>query len=40
MDPDFLNVFTQATALNAFPAENVITPGMYFMNQDRKRSKE
>ncbi|KFZ50838.1 Gamma-parvin, partial [Antrostomus carolinensis] len=27
MNPDFLNVFTQPAALNAFLAENVITPG-------------
>lgn len=40
MDPDFLNVFAQSVALNEFLAENVIAQGMYFMNQDRKVSKE
>lgn len=40
MDPDILNVFTRPAALNQFLVENVITPGTYFVSQDRKRSKE
>lgn len=40
MDSDFLNVFTQPAALNQFLDEIVITQGMYFMTQDRKRPKE
>lgn len=40
MDPDFLNAFTQLSTIDRFLTEDVIAKGMFFRNQDRKKSKE